>query len=390
MPRLRLAVIIGTRPEVIKLAPLILAARARADRFEVSVVRTGQHRGLVDQLMDEFGIRADVDLNVMRPNQDLAHVLSSSIRGLASFIARERPDWVLVQGDTTTTFAGALAAFYNRVRIAHVEAGLRTGKRYSPFPEEANRSLTARLADLHCAPTERARVNLLCEGIAPESILLTGNTAIDALLQMRASTLPAPHGAGLAGRYILVTAHRRENQGPALHRICAALLTLLQRHPNLSVWIPMHPSPQVRALLQARLGLHPRVRLTPALGYRDFVHALDGAELVLTDSGGVQEECAALGKPVLVLREDTERPEAVKAGVAIVVGTASNAIVETASRLLDYPEVHRSMARPSTVFGDGHAARRILDALLRIEPARAAQPVRARPLLDSSLAVDDG
>ena len=376
MNKLRIAVVIGTRPEAIKLAPVILAARARSAHFELRVIRTGQHRELVDSAMEEFGLHADVDLDLMAPNQSLAHVMSASVSGLSELFAADKPDWVLVQGDTTTTFAGALAAFYNRVRVGHVEAGLRTGNRYLPFPEEANRSLTARLADLHFAPTEQARRNLLAEGLPPQSILLTGNTVIDILLHTLARNPLATernHGAGASG-YILVTAHRRENQGPALDRICDALLTLLDRHTETSLWLPMHPSPNVRSAVIARLGQHPRVRLTEPLGYVDFVTALDGARLVLTDSGGVQEECAALGKPVLVLRHDTERQEAVDAGVAVLVGTDPERIVEVASRLLLDAESWRAMGRPSTAFGDGSASTRILDALLAAEGGATFPP----------------
>ncbi|HEY2189458.1 MAG TPA: UDP-N-acetylglucosamine 2-epimerase (non-hydrolyzing) [Caldimonas sp.] len=366
MRPIRISTIIGTRPEAIKLAPVIMAARARPDEFEVRIVRTGQHRELVDELLMEFDLAADVDLEVMRPDQDLAHVLSASVRGLSDLMARDRPDWVIVQGDTTTTLAGALAAFYNQARVGHVEAGLRTGNRCSPFPEEANRLLTTHLADLHFAPTEGARRNLLREGVDPRAIVLTGNTVVDALLRTRAlasSARKAFPPAAPSPAYFLVTAHRRENHGDALFRICAAVRELLERHPATRAWIPMHPSPRVREVLSDELGGHGRALLTEPLGYAAFVHALEGATLVLTDSGGVQEECAALGKPVLVLRERTERPEAIEAGVARVVGTKTQAIVEAASRLLEDPPSREAMARASGAFGDGHAAERILTAL---------------------------
>lgn len=365
--KIRIAVVIGTRPEAIKLAPVILAARDRPTQFEVQVIRTGQHRELVDQLMDEFGLQVDLNLDLMQPNQDLAYVMAASVRGLSEAFARDKPDWVLVQGDTTTTFAGALAAFYNSARVGHVEAGLRTGDRRAPFPEEANRALTARVTDLHFAPTDQARHNLLREGIADAAILVTGNTVIDMLLRTLAG--PAAEAAAAKQRqpgahYLLVTAHRRENHGPALERICDALATLLERDPNLSAWIPMHPSPNVREVFVRRLGTHARVRLGEPLGYTDFVTALDGAALVLSDSGGIQEECAALGKPVLVLRDDTERREAVEAGVAALVGTDADRIVEFASRILGNTDTRRAMGRKSTAFGDGSASVRILDALL--------------------------
>ncbi len=366
---MRIAAVIGTRPEAIKLAPVIVAARARPQQFEVSIVRTGQHRELVDELLTEFDLQADIDLKVMQPNQDLAHVLSESVRGLSDVFARDRPDWVLVQGDTTTTLAGALAAFYNQSRLGHVEAGLRTGHRSNPFPEEANRTLTARVADLHFAPTARARRNLLQEGIAADSVIMSGNTVIDALRRIRSTGRGEAAGEdGASGSpYVLVTAHRREHHGDALLRICDAVEALLERHPGTRAWLPLHPSPKVRDVVTRRLGRHERARLTGPLGYAAFVRALEGATLVLTDSGGVQEECAALGKPLLVMREHTERPEAIEAGVAIVVGTSTSVIVEAASRLLADPPSRQAMARATAAFGDGRASERILEALVRAE-----------------------
>jgi UDP-N-acetylglucosamine 2-epimerase (non-hydrolysing) len=361
MGKLRLTVIIGTRPEAIKLVPLILAARERPEQFDINVVRTGQHRELVDQLMDEFGVHADVDLNVMQPNQDLSHVLAESLRGLSKLIAEDRPDWVLVQGDTTTTFAGALAGFYNRSQVGHVEAGLRTGDLNSPFPEEANRSLTARLANLHFAPTEQARGNLLREGIAEQDIVLTGNTVVDALLQALARS---PVTMATHQRYILVTVHRRENHGAVLLDICDGLVALLERHRDVLAIIPMHPHPKVRDVLIERVGWHERIRLTEPLGYTEFVGVLSGAILVLTDSGGVQEECAVLGKPMLIMREHTERPEALDTGVSILVGTSSRRIMELGSAFLCDSKNGREKPSRSTAFGDGSASTRILDALL--------------------------
>ena len=367
LKRLRLAVVIGTRPEAIKLAPLILAARERPEQFEVRVIRTGQHRELVDALMVEFGITADANLDVMRPNQDLAYVMSASLGGLSEIFGRDRPDWVLVQGDTTATFAGALAAFYNGAKVGHVEAGLRTGDRRAPFPEEANRALTTRLADLHFAPTEQARQNLRREGIADADILVTGNTVIDMLLRTLSGLPDAARHVGMAPgeRFLLITAHRRESHGPALERICAAIERLLARDPALRAWIPMHPSPKVREVIERRLAGHPRVRLSEPLGYTEIVAALGSTALVLTDSGGIQEECCALGQPVLVLRDETERQEAIDAGVAQLVGTDPDRIVDAAARILGDPETRARMSRKSTAFGDGHASHRILDALLR-------------------------
>jgi UDP-N-acetylglucosamine 2-epimerase (non-hydrolysing) len=374
MKPLVVCVVIGTRPEAIKLAPVVSAARARPEAFSVSVVRTGQHGALVDQLMREFDLPVEADLHIMRPDQDLAHVMAESVRGLSALFERLRPDWVLVQGDTTSTFAGALAAFYQSIRIGHVEAGLRTGNRRSPFPEEANRALTARLADLHFAPTEQARRNLLREGLDDDAIVVTGNTVIDALQLALAADVGEAAPPVAKPPYVLATVHRRESHGPALARICDGLAMLLERRPELAAWLPMHPSPRVRRVLSQRLGSHPRVHLTEPLGYKAFVRALAGAVLVLTDSGGIQEECAALGKPVLVLRDHTERGEAVDAGVARLVGTQADRIAETAAGLLENAERYRAMAQPSAAFGAGTAAHAILEALLHRTRAKAGAP----------------
>ena len=374
MKPLAVCVVVGTRPEAIKLAPVVSAARARPEAFTVSVVRTGQHGELVDQLMREFDLPGEADLHVMQPDQDLAHVMAESVRGLSALFGRLRPDWVLVQSDTTSTFAGALAAFYQSIRIGHVEAGLRTGNRRSPFPEEANRALTARLADLHFAPTEQARQNLLREGLDDAAIVVTGNTVIDALHLALAADVGAPIAGPAQTPYVLATVHRRENHGAALARICDGLAALLLRRPELTVWLPMHPSPRVRRVLEQRLGSHPRVRLTEPLGYRAFVRALAGAVLVLTDSGGIQEECTALGKPVLVLRDRTERAEAIDAGVALLVGTQADRIAETAAGLLENVERYRAMTKPSAAFGAGTAAHSILEALLQWRGTKAAEP----------------
>lgn len=360
--RIKLMVIIGTRPEAIKLAPVIIEARARAAVFDVCIVRTGQHREMADQAMAEFGLHADVNLNLMRPGQSLADLSAACVAGLAPVIERHRPDWVLVQGDTTTTFAGALAAAYQQVRVAHVEAGLRTGRRDSPFPEEINRCLTAQLSALHFAPTQAAKLNLLREGVAPECIAVTGNTGVDALFQiLRCAPPPAiPMAPGL-----LVTLHRRESLGERMAAVCDAVLDLLDTHPALTAVLPMHPNPKVRETLLPKLRHHARVQLIEPLGYRDFVHAMHCSTLILTDSAGVLEEAPSLGKPVLVLRELTERLEAVDAGAAVVVGTDRHRIVAAASRLLDDEQAYAGMACVTNPFGDGQAARRILDGIAR-------------------------
>ncbi len=365
--RIRLLHVIGTRPEAIKMAPVILGAQAHPERFENIVVSTSQHREMLDQMLELFGIAPDVDLDVMQPNQDLVHITTAALRGLSDAMHAHKPHWVLVQGDTTTTFAGALAAFYLQIPVAHVEAGLRTGKRYLPFPEEINRSMTGRLATLHFAPTELARGNLLAEGTPEASIHVTGNTAIDALFwtleRSGVSRETLSHGSRMAGRSLLVTAHRRENQGPGMASICEAVLELVRGYADLRVVFPMHKSPAVRATVVPLLGGHQRIELTEPMDYARFVRAMHDATLILSDSGGVQEEAPSLGKPVLVLRDETERPEAVTAGTAQLVGVERERIVAAAAALLDDPAAYARIARIRNPFGDGAAARRILDIL---------------------------
>jgi UDP-N-acetylglucosamine 2-epimerase (non-hydrolysing) len=356
----RLLIVIGTRPEAIKLAPVVLEAQRRSDEFAVRIVRSSQHRDMLDQALADFGLSAEVDLDIMRPNQDLVQITTDALRGLYDTIAAEKPDWVIVQGDTTTSFVGALAAFYCRVRVTHVEAGLRTYDKQQPFPEEVNRCLTAQVTDLHCAPTAAARENLLREGIAPHRIFVTGNTAIDALLF---TLRHAPAVAVTTDPVLLLTAHRRENHGEPMEHICAAVLELLARYPRLTVRYPVHPNPRVGATVFEKLSNQPRVTLSAPLDYRAFVLAMNEARIILTDSGGVQEEAPSLGKPVLVLRNTTERPEAVQAGTARLIGTDTDRIVREVSQLLDDHEHYASMARASNPYGDGRAAGRILDAI---------------------------
>ena len=369
----RLLFVVGTRPEAIKLAPVVRGALAQADRFDARVVATGQHREMLHEMLREFAIPVHADLDLMQPDQQPADVAADAIRGLDAVIGREQPDWVLVQGDTTTSFAGALAAFYRRVRVAHVEAGLRTWNREQPFPEELHRRLTGQLAELHFAPTPGARDNLLREGIDPQAIRVTGNTAIDALfltLEEAGSSGDPPVQAGPSGdadapprRTLLLTAHRRENHGAPLEHICAAVRRLVERFADLEVHYPVHPSPRVRRTVEGALGGLERVRLTEPLGYRAFVLAMQRAHLILTDSGGVQEEAPSLGRPVLVLRETTERPEGIEAGTARLVGTDPEKIVAEASRLLEDAAHYRSVAEVANPYGDGKASERILGAL---------------------------
>ncbi len=393
MRPLTLTVIAGTRPEVIKLAPVVRVARERPAAFRVRLVLSGQHPTLAARLMEELDLRAEIELELADHEGGLAHAFASCLRSLSTVLEESRPDWVLVQGDTTTALAGALAAFYARIPVAHVEAGLRSGSRASPFPEEVHRRATASLADLHLAPTPQARRNLLEQGVPETSIVVTGNTVIDALfdMQRRLETVRSRMTPMPTARYALVTVHRRENHGEPLQRICDALCALLDRHSDLSLLLPVHPNPRVANVVAARLGGRPRAVLSQPLDYAAFVDALVHAAFVLTDSGGVQEECAALGKPVLVLRGETERPEAVAAGVAKLVGVSPDRIVAAASRLWTDPDAYRAMQRPTDAYGDGCAAVRVLEAIERVARAgalpaahRGVAPVRIEtPELDS-------
>lgn len=363
-PRKRILVVMGTRPEAIKLAPLILRAQADAERFDMLAVRTSQHREMLDQVVTYFDLPILADLNIMRKDQDLTRVTMAALEGLQRVIAEARPDVVVVQGDTTTSFVGALAAFYENVPVAHVEAGLRTYDKRAPFPEEVYRRLTSVIADYHFAPTETARYNLLKENVPVETIWVTGNTAIDALFLALAKAPPAT-ATQAPSPTLLLTTHRRENHGEPMQRICEAVLILLQGFPDLKVVCPVHLSPRVRQIVGPMLGSHPRVSLIEPLGYEQFVLAMNSAHIILSDSGGVQEEAPALGKPVLVLRDSTERPEAVEAGTARLVGTEVDAIVSACKELLTDPEAYRAMAQARNPFGDGHASERILDVLAR-------------------------
>ena len=367
MRQLALTVIVGTRPEVIKLAPVVRAARKRPRSFRIRLVLTGQHPELAAPLMEELELQADVELTLASRRGGLAQTLAECVRSISGMLHKDRSDWVLVQGDTTTALAGALSAFYEHIPVAHVEAGLRSGCRTSPFPEEMHRRLTGTLAALHLAPTQQARRNLLEHGVPESSIVVTGNTVIDALFEMRRClpTLQSIMPKMPTSRYVLATIHRRENHGERLQQVCDGLLQLLERNLDLSLLVPIHPNPEVGRVISARLTGHPRIVLVEPMGYATFVAALVDATIVLTDSGGVQEECAALGKPVLVLRTDTERHEAVAAGVALLIGTSPDRIVEATSWLLTDPLAYRAMQRPTNAFGDGFAAGRVLDAIER-------------------------
>jgi UDP-N-acetylglucosamine 2-epimerase (non-hydrolysing) len=364
--------VFGTRPEAIKMAPVVKALETHSERVEARVCVTAQHRQILDQVLDLFDIEPDYDLDIMLENQSLAQVTASVFTRLDAVLAAEDPDWVLVQGDTTTVMAASVAAFYRRVKVGHVEAGLRTGDKHHPFPEEINRRVAGVVADLHFAPTAWARDNLLKEGAPPETIRVTGNPVIDALLNVAARPYD-PDTGPLAGlpwdrRILLVTAHRRENFGRPLEDICAALIEIARRYPNdVHIVYPVHPNPNVQRPVYSLLDGVSNISLLTALDYLPMVYLMKHCTLVLTDSGGIQEEAPGLGKPVLVLREKTERPEGVEAGTVRLVGTRAEIVVTEACRLLDDPAAYRQMAQAVNPYGDGHAADYIVNALLEAE-----------------------
>jgi UDP-N-acetylglucosamine 2-epimerase len=363
--RLRALVVFGTRPEAIKLAPVVSELRRR-EGIEVIVCVSAQHREMLDQVLEIFGLVPDEDLDLMRSDQRPEDVASAVLKGVAAVIGRLAPDIVLVQGDTTTAMSTALASFFRQTPVGHVEAGLRTGVRNSPFPEELMRRIVTQVANLHFAPTTIAAANLIRERADGEgSVFLTGNTIVDAVKWIAGSRGDAPLPfKRRAKRLILLTAHRRENFGAPLKNICAAARTLVSRHSDVEIVYPVHPNPNVQTVVTQLLGDHERIHLLPPLSYRDLVHVLQDASLVLTDSGGIQEEAPVFGKPVLVLRRDTERPEAIDAGTALLVGTEERAIVDTAERLLVDADAYARMSRVQSPFGDGHAAQRIADILV--------------------------
>lgn len=365
--RTTVMVVFGTRPEAVKLAP-VARALTRSETYDCRVVVTGQHRSMLHQVLDLFGINPDVDLNLITPRQTLTRLTASALEGLSPVIERLRPDAVLVQGDTTTTLAAALAGFYHQVPVVHLEAGLRTRERYSPFPEEINRRVTTQLASLHLAPTEEARRNLLAERVPESSTVVTGNTVIDALRW--AVDLRAPYGDPALRRLdtddrrvLLVTAHRRESWGAPLSRVARALATVASHHPDLLVVLPVHRNPTVREALLPPLHDLENVLVVEPLDYGGFAHLMDRSYLILTDSGGIQEEGPSLGKPVLVMRDTTERPEAVHAGTARVVGTGEQEIVDAVTELLRDGALYRRMAAAVNPYGDGRATARVVASL---------------------------
>lgn len=367
--------VFGTRPEAIKMAPLALALAAD-ERFDAKLCVTGQHRKMLDQVLDLFELKPDYDLNIMKPGQDLSDVTTAILQGMKSIFREYQPDIVLVHGDTATTFATTLAAYYHQIPVAHVEAGLRTGDLYSPWPEEANRKLTGALAAVHFAPTDTSRQNLLSEGVNPSAIHVTGNTVIDALLevvakldtteslqqQFREQFAFLPEGK----RIILVTGHRRESFGDGFERICQALAETAKTFPDVEIVYPVHLNPNVREPVNRLLAGIDNIHLIEPLDYLPFVYLMNRAYLILTDSGGIQEEAPSLGKPVLVMRDTTERPEAVEAGTVRLVGTEVEAINSNLHTLLTDIGAYQRMSFAHNPYGDGKASARIIEALVNI------------------------
>jgi UDP-N-acetylglucosamine 2-epimerase (non-hydrolysing) len=377
---IKVLTVFGTRPEAIKLAPVIKQLEADP-RFASVTCVTSQHREMLDQVLDVFGIVPDHDLAVMTPAQSLADVTAKVVHKVGEVVASEHPSIVLVQGDTTTTFAASLAAFYHKTPVGHIEAGLRTSNKYQPFPEEINRRLTTVLADYHYAPTAISRGNLLREGIDSQRILVTGNTGIDALLMAldrarqngRIDNAHIDRALDEEGkRLVLVTAHRRESFGAPFESICDALRRIAERNTDVTVVYPVHLNPQVRRPVLEHLTRCPRIRLIEPLDYLSFVQMMDRAYLILTDSGGIQEEAPALGKPVLVMRSTTERPEAVEAGSARLVGTSAETIASAVQALLDDAAMYEQMSLARNPFGDGHASERIAGHILEVLEGRKA------------------
>jgi len=369
----KVLLVFGTRPEAIKMAPLVKAFQEQNKLFKTKICVTGQHREMLDQVLDLFEINADFDLDIMRPNQDLYDITGNILQGMKGVFSIYRPDIVFVHGDTTTTFAVSLAAFYEKIEVAHIEAGLRTNNIYSPWPEEANRKLTSQLTTYHFTPTKQSQDNLLSENIAPDKIIVTGNTVIDALLlmlnklqvdvtfreQVKKSILEKGFDPE-ASEFVLVTGHRRENFGQGIVNICSALKKIALDRPNINIVYPVHLNPNVFKPVNDLLGDVKNVYLIEPLQYEAFIYLMSLSKLIITDSGGVQEEAPSLGKPVLVMRDTTERPEAVSAGTVKLVGTNIQGIVSATNELLDNTLVYESMAKAHNPYGDGKACERII------------------------------
>ncbi|MES2704627.1 MAG: UDP-N-acetylglucosamine 2-epimerase (non-hydrolyzing) [Bacteroidota bacterium] len=364
----KVMVFLGTRPEAIKLAPVIETLKG-SNKFDVRVCSTGQHKEMLQQVLDFFHITVDYSLDVMEPNQQLAGLTAKVLTKANELLQAEQPDMIIVQGDTTTTFAASLAAFYNKIQVLHVEAGLRTFNKFSPFPEEVNRVMTSRIADMHYAPTEQSYNNLLAEGVPAEKLMVTGNTVIDALfLGLKKIEGAAPAGIaaqGLEGKkdFILVTMHRRENHGEGIKNICNAIKRIAE-DTNTEVIVPVHLNPNVKDDVHEILGGHPLIHLISPAAYPEFLWLMNHSRLILTDSGGVQEEAPSLGKPVLLLRDTTERPEAMDAGTVLKVGSDTELIYREAIRLLTDAAAYEAMSMRSNPYGDGKASERILESMM--------------------------
>ncbi|MED4474738.1 MULTISPECIES: non-hydrolyzing UDP-N-acetylglucosamine 2-epimerase [Oceanobacillus] len=362
---IKVMTVFGTRPEAIKMAPLVLELQKRSSEFESIVTVTAQHREMLDQVLEIFNITPDYDLNIMKKQQSLAQITTRALEGLDKVMKETQPDIVLVHGDTSTTFVASLAAFYNQIAVGHVEAGLRTWNKYSPYPEEMNRQLTGVMADLHFAPTEKSKQNLLNENKREETIFVTGNTAIDALKTTVDESYTSEVLDSLGDdRLVLVTAHRRENLGENMNQMFRAIKRLVEAHDDVQVIYPVHLNPVVQNTAKEILGNDDRIKLIEPLGVVDFHNFAARAHLILTDSGGVQEEAPSLGVPVLVLRDTTERPEGIEAGTLKLAGTDEDTIFDLANELLSDESAYNKMARASNPYGDGEASKRIADAII--------------------------
>jgi len=366
--KIKVLSVFGTRPEALKMAPVVRKLKAEGEKLKAITCVTAQHRGMLDQVLDLFGIAPDYDLDLMMPNQSPSHIASRVFEKLGNVIEKEKPDWILIQGDTTTVMAASLVAHYHRVRVGHVEAGLRSGDKFQPFPEEINRRVVGVTADLHFAPTEKARENLLKENVPETQIVVTGNTIIDALewiikqpFDVEKSLL---RDIPWDKQIILVTAHRRENFGEPIRKICGALKEIAENLKAVHLVYPVHLNPHIHGPVYELLDGGDNITLLPPLDYQTLVYLMSRSYLVLTDSGGIQEETPSFGKPVLVLRNKTERPEGIEAGIAKLVGTDRQCIVEETEKLLNDDDAYKSMARSGNPYGDGHAAGKIIIALL--------------------------
>ncbi|EDP68114.1 UDP-N-acetylglucosamine 2-epimerase [Carnobacterium sp. AT7] len=366
MRKIKVMTIFGTRPEAIKMAPLVKELNKQSDWFESSVTVTAQHREMLDQVLQTFGIKPNYDMNIMKENQTLSEITSSVLVGLDEILKKAKPDIILVHGDTTTTFAASISAYYNQIKVGHVEAGLRTGNKHSPFPEELNRQLTDVIADIYFAPTIESKLNLLKENHPEEKIYVTGNTAIDALKETIQKDYhhTVLENINPDSKVVLVTMHRRENHGKPMERVFQAIRQVVDQHQDIEVIYPVHLNPNVQNMAENVLGRHPRIHLIDPLEVMDFHNLAAKSYMIMTDSGGVQEEAPSLGVPVLVLRDTTERPEGVEAGTLKLVGTQTETIIKEMTKILESESEYKKMATTNNPYGDGQASKRILSAIL--------------------------